>query len=112
AGAFGIALFVLLAQLQLAFEREGWREVVILIDTSASMATEDEMKDPAVRAKAEELARSAELPRPERVEAARAEGRPEPTRPNRLELAQATITRKDADWLHKLGTQKKVKAWP
>jgi hydrogenase-4 membrane subunit HyfE len=51
-GVFLLALFVLLSQWQLAFKREGWPEVVILIDTSASMATVDELRDPAVKAKA------------------------------------------------------------
>ena len=32
-----LVLFVLLPQLRLAFDREGWPEVVILIDTSGSM---------------------------------------------------------------------------
>ena len=49
-GAFLLLLFVLLGQLQWAFDREGWPEVVIILDTSGSMGTVDDLKDPAVRA--------------------------------------------------------------
>ncbi len=89
---FLLALFVLLPQLRLAFDREGWPEVVILLDTSASMAKVDEMRDPAVRAKAEELAGTTDL-----------------SEANRLRLAQMLLTRKDADWLDKLLREKQVK---
>ncbi len=89
---FLLALFVLLGQLRLAFDREGWPEVVILIDTSASMAKADEFKDPAVRAKAEELAGTTDL-----------------SQVNRLRLAQMLLTRKDADWLDRLLKEKQVK---
>ncbi len=89
---FLLALFVLLAQLRLAFDREGLPEVVILLDTSASMAKVDVMRDPAVRAKAEELAGTTDL-----------------SQANRLRLAQMLLTRKDADWLDKLLREKQVK---
>jgi hypothetical protein len=87
-----LALFVLLPQLRLAFDREGWPEVVILIDTSASMKTEDDLKDPAVRAKAQELLGTVGLPQADR-----------------LKLAQLLLTRKDADWLDRLLAEKEVK---
>ncbi|MBM3979715.1 MAG: VWA domain-containing protein [Planctomycetes bacterium] len=89
---FLLALFVLLGQLRLAFDREGLPEVVILLDTSASMARVDEFKDPAVRAKAEELVGASNL-----------------SEANRLKLAQLLLTRKDADWLDKLLREKQVK---
>ncbi|VTR94800.1 Uncultured bacterium genome assembly Metasoil_fosmids_resub OS=uncultured bacterium PE=4 SV=1: BatA: VWA_2: VWA_2: DUF1355 [Gemmata massiliana] len=89
---FLLALFVLLAQLRLAFDREGWPEIVILLDTSASMNTRDALKDPAVRAKAEELAGSTDL-----------------SQTSRLKLAQMLLTRKNADWLDKLLQEKQVK---
>ncbi len=67
-----LALFVILPQLRLAFDREGWPEVVILIDTSASMSTMDNLKDPAVRAKAQELLGAAGLPQAQRLKLAQA----------------------------------------
>ncbi|HEY3788364.1 MAG TPA: vWA domain-containing protein, partial [Urbifossiella sp.] len=91
-GVFLLALFVLLSQWQLAFKREGWPEVVILLDTSASMATVDNLRDPAVRAKAEQLADAVNLPRT-----------------HRLKLAQLLLTRPDSDWLDKLLREKRVK---
>jgi hypothetical protein len=87
-----LLLFVVLPQLRLAFDREGWPEVVILIDTSASMDTADEYKDPAVRAKAEELVGASGLPQA-----------------HRLRLAQALLTRKGADWVDRLLRDKEVK---
>ena len=89
---FLLALFVVLAQLRLAFDREGWPEIVILIDTSASMDKRDEFKDAAVRAKAEELAGATNL-----------------SEVSRLRLAQMLLTRKDADWLDRLLKEKQVK---
>ena len=91
---FFLALFVLLPQVRLAFDREGWPEVVILIDTSASMGTVDNLKDSAVRAKAEQLAKAANLPEA-----------------HRLKLAQLLLTRPDADWLDRLLTEKQVKVY-
>lgn len=90
--AFMLALYVVLAQLTLRFDREGWPEVVILLDTSASMSKVDELRDPAVRAKAEELAGATNL-----------------SETNRLKLAQMLLTRKDTDWLEKLLREKQVK---
>ncbi len=87
-----LALFVLLPQLRLAFDREGWPEVVILIDTSASMSTVDQFKDPAVRAKAQELLERVGL-----------------TQGERLKLAQLLLTQKDLDWFDRLLSEKQVK---
>ncbi|MBN9123076.1 MAG: VWA domain-containing protein, partial [Planctomycetes bacterium] len=89
---FLVALFVVLGQTQLRFDREGLPEVVILLDTSASMAKADEFKDPAVRARAEELAGTTHL-----------------SHVNRLRLAQMLLTRKGADWLDRLLKEKQVK---
>lgn len=102
-GAFALVLSVILPQLQLTFDREGWPEVVLLIDTSASMATEDEFRDPAVRARAEELARNGSFPRSQQPQGGA------PFRPNRLELTQALLLQKDRDWLDRLSNQKRVK---
>lgn len=92
AAAYLLALFALLAQWQLAFKREGWPEVVILLDTSASMSTVDDLRDPAVRAKAGQLAGAADLPQT-----------------HRLKLAQLLLTRPNADWLDRLLREKRVK---
>jgi hypothetical protein len=51
-----VALFVLLPQLRLAFDREGWPDVAIIVDVSASMATVDAHRDPAVKDVADRLA--------------------------------------------------------
>ena len=91
---FLLALFLLLPQLRIAFDREGWPEVVILLDTSASMGTVDDFKDPAVREKAEQLRRAAGL-----------------SEAHRLKLAQLLLTRKDADWLDILLREKQVKLY-
>jgi hypothetical protein len=87
-----LTLFLLLPQLRLSFDREGWPEVVILIDTSASMSTVDNFKDPAVRAKAEELLGAVGLPPAQR-----------------LKLAQLLLTRSEDDWLKRLLREKEVK---
>src|SRR5262245_44709336 len=52
-----LALAVLLPQAKLAFEREGWPDVVVMFDDSRSMSVVDNFRDPAVRAKAEDLKR-------------------------------------------------------
>jgi hypothetical protein len=119
AGTFAAALFLLLPQVQLTFDREGLPEVVILIDTSASMATEEDFRDPAVRARAEELfagnppprlaeairdwerewadeekaAKEAEDRWKKDAEAARREGRPDPPRPVHRPKPDLTRTR-------------------
>ncbi len=90
---FLLALYVVLAQLRLEFEREGLPEVVILLDTSGSMDSRaDAFKDAAVRAKAEELAGTTNL-----------------SEVSRLRLAQMLLLRKDADWLDRLLKEKQVK---
>lgn len=84
--------FVALPQLRAVFVQESWPDVVLLLDTSASMATRDRFQDPAVRAKADELLASTNLP----------EG-------DRLRLAQALLTRKDGEWLNQLLTKRQVR---
>lgn len=92
AASFGVALLVLLPQRRVEFDRESWPDVVLLIDTSASMSTIDDLKDPAVRARAQELLREANL-----------------SEANRLKLIQLLLTRKNADWLDKLLKEKKAR---
>ncbi|HEY1378934.1 MAG TPA: VWA domain-containing protein [Gemmataceae bacterium] len=80
-----LTLGLLLPQVRLLFEREGWPDLVLLIDDSQSMSHPDDYQDPAVKAKADELARAAGLPAAQR-----------------LALAQALVTRGDAAWLDAL----------
>jgi hypothetical protein len=91
-GLVGLILMVFLPQLKLWFERQGWPDVVILIDDSQSMSTVDKIRDPQVKAAAEKLAGL--------------EGLGEA---DRLRLAQALVTRSDPDWLTALLTQRKVR---
>ncbi len=86
------ACFVLLPQLRLGFDREGWPDVAVILDTSASMATVDDLRDPAVRAKAAELARVADVPDADR-----------------LRLAKLLLTRPETDWLSRLVSERQVK---
>ena len=87
-----MTLGLLLPQVRLLFEREGWPDLVLLIDDSQSMSHVDDYQDPAVKSKAEDLARSANLPATQR-----------------LALAQALVTRGDAAWLDALiGRQAKL----
>lgn len=74
-----VTLLVLLPQLRLVFEREGWPDLVVLMDDSQSMGVADEFADPAARDVVAAVA-----------------GKPSPTR---LELAQALLTRGDHPWL-------------
>jgi hypothetical protein len=80
-----LTLGLLLPQVRLLFEREGWPDLVLLIDDSQSMGHADDSQDPAVKAKADQLASAAGLPAPQR-----------------LALAQALITRGDSAWINAL----------
>ncbi|MGL6097939.1 MAG: VWA domain-containing protein, partial [Fimbriiglobus sp.] len=91
-GVLFLAAFVLLPQLRLAFDREGWPDVAVLIDTSGSMGTVDDLRDPAVRAKAEELGRL---------------GGVGPA--DRLRLAKALLARPDGDFLSRILTGRQYK---
>jgi hypothetical protein len=92
AAAFLFVIWVVLPQLRLAFDREGWPDVAVLLDTSGSMATVDDLRDPEVRRKAEELKKAGGL-----AEA------------DRLTLAKQLLTRKDDDWFTRLLTERQVK---
>jgi uncharacterized membrane protein len=79
-------------QPKLWFERQGWPDVVILIDDSLSMSTVDHYQDDKVRAAAEALAKDADL-----------------TQMDRLSLAKALVTRPQNDWLANLLNQRRTK---
>jgi hypothetical protein len=70
-GVIAVALAVLLPQVRLAFEREGWPDVVVVIDDSRSMGVVDSFRDPAVQARADELKREWERIAAPRVQALR-----------------------------------------
>jgi hypothetical protein len=91
-GLLVLLLGVLLPQLKLWFERQGWPDVVILIDDSQSMSTVDRYRDPEIQKVADRLATNEGL-----------------TRGERLQLAQALVMRSQPDWLTSLLTQRKVR---
>src|SRR5205807_2101275 len=65
-----LTLAVLLPQLQLSFEREGWPDVAILIDDSQSMSKDDQYEDPRVQEAVARLAQETSLSVPERLQLA------------------------------------------
>jgi hypothetical protein len=87
-----LALTVLLPQLRLAIEREGWPDLAIVLDDSRSMSTTDHYQDPAVQEMAQQLGQESGL-----------------SSPQRLQLAQALLTQKKAAWLESLLTKQRVK---
>lgn len=133
---FGLTLAVLLPQLRVAFEREGWPDVVLLVDTSRSMSHADDFQDEKVRTKADALLKSwaatAESERKrlaERIEAVKAardkaEGEKkvaldaelteldelskELNAPQRINLIKALTAGSD-DWIDRLLTKRQVK---
>jgi hypothetical protein len=91
-GLLLLLLAVLLPQLKLWFERQGWPDVVVLIDDSQSMSTVDRYRDPEIQKVADKLATNEGL-----------------TKGERLQLAQALVMRSQPDWLTALLTQRKVR---
>jgi hypothetical protein len=91
-GLLLLLLGVLLPQLKLWFERQGWPDVVLLLDDSQSMSTVDSYRDADIQAVADRLARHEGL-----------------TAAERLQLAQALVTRSEPDWLTALLTQRQVR---
>jgi hypothetical protein len=89
--AVGLIAFVLLPQVKLAFDREGYPDIAIVLDRSASMATRDELQDPKVRAKAEQLRGQF------------------PGEIDRLRLAKQLLLRPGSDWIEKLLIEKQLK---
>jgi hypothetical protein len=87
-----LTLTVLLPQLRLWFEREGWPDVAILVDDSRSMGTTDHYQDRATAEAIRRLANENGLSNPER-----------------LQLAQALLTHAKGQWLEALLTKRRVK---
>jgi von Willebrand factor type A domain/Aerotolerance regulator N-terminal len=90
--ATALMLGVLMPQTRLAFDREGWPDVAILLDTSASMATVDQLQDPEVKAQATKLAALENL-----------------TEVDRLRLAKLLVLKVQSDVLRRLLEEKQVK---
>ncbi len=90
--ALGVLLFFVLPQSRLTFDREGWPDVAVLLDTSLSMATVDDFQEPEVRAKAAKLGGLDNL-----------------TPLDRLRLAKLLVTRPGDGLLERLLTEKQVK---
>ena len=87
-----LVLFVVLPQLRIAFDREGWPDVAILLDNSASMSTVDALRDPAVRARAEELQSLAGL-----------------SAANRFQLAKALLAHPKSDLVNRILNERQAK---
>jgi hypothetical protein len=107
-----LVLGVFLPQLRLHFERQGWPDVVILIDDSLSMSTLDVYGEAGVKGAADALAEKVELTDEEREQLSRALiSRPGLTKASRLRLAQALLTQggEGDDWLTALLTRRKVR---
>jgi hypothetical protein len=111
-GLLLLLLGVLLPQVRLYFERQGWPDVVIIIDDSQSMSTFDHHRDPRVKAAASDLIGDGALPDEEQERLARALAvRPDLTKAERLRLAKALLTRGAGGngWLTTLLTKRQVR---
>ena len=87
-----LMLIVLLPETQLWFERQGWPDVVLLLDDSGSMSTVDNYQDERVREAAAKLASARGV-----------------SEIDRLQLAQTLLTQNDNAWLAQLLSQRRVK---
>ncbi len=87
--AYAILILVVLPQVRLRFDREGWPDVAIILDTSMSMSTVDRELDEKSQTRLKEV-----LPY--------LQGKPA----ERLELVKFLLTRTSDDWLTKLLTER------
>jgi hypothetical protein len=87
-----LALAVLLPQVRLWFEREGWPEVAIILDDSRSMSTVDQFQDARVQEMATRLTSTDGL-----------------GVADRLRLAKALLARDHHEWLETLLTRRRFK---
>ena len=112
-----VLIGVMLPRLDWLVERQGFPDVVLLIDDSESMAAQDEFADPRVKDMAERLA--AVLPPEENdpkahvdpydLKSAEIPGKYALPRGSRLRLAAALLSRPDPDWLAELLLNHKVR---
>jgi hypothetical protein len=109
-GVLILMLAVFLPQLRLYFERQGWPDVVLIIDDSQSMSTLDAYRDERIKAAADALAARAELTDEEKQELARALlVRADLTKASRLRLAQTYLKGDGDTWLRNLLERRKVR---
>lgn len=109
-GLLMLLLVVFLPQLKLFFERQGWPDVVLIIDESQSMSAYDVYRDKETRDVVDGLAKKAELTDAEKIELAKAvASRPEVTKASRLRLAQTFLTGQGDAWLRDLLLKRKVR---
>ncbi len=87
-----LTLAVLLPELRVWFEREGWPELALVLDDSRSMSTVDHYEAPEVQAAAARLADVAGL-----------------QQADRLQLAQALLTHDHHEWLDTLLSRRRFK---
>ncbi|HEV3446884.1 MAG TPA: VWA domain-containing protein [Gemmataceae bacterium] len=97
-----LTLAVLLPQLRLLFEREGWPDIAIVIDDSQSMSTTDRYQDARLQEAATRL--FADFTRD-----LSAGLTPGATTAQRLQLAQAVLTNNKLEWLENLLTHRRFK---
>ncbi|MGL6073834.1 MAG: VWA domain-containing protein [Fimbriiglobus sp.] len=90
--ATAVALYLVLPQTRIAFDREGWPDVAVLLDVSGSMATTDPYQDPELRAAAQKLAGFENL-----------------AQADRLKLAKLLVLKSESDVLRRLLDEKQVK---
>src|SRR5262249_30038379 len=109
-GIVFLMLAVFLPQVKMHFERQGWPDVVILIDDSQSMSSHDVYRDGAGRSAAAAVAEKAELTEDEKQALARAvASRADVTRASRLRLAQTFLLHGGDDRLADLLLRRKVR---
>ncbi|MFO0881149.1 MAG: VWA domain-containing protein [Gemmataceae bacterium] len=109
-GILLLLLVVFLPQLKLHFERQGWPDLVILIDDSHSMSTLDVYRDEKVKSAADALAKNAPLTDAEKADLVRVLAtRPDLTRASRLRLAQTYLTGQGEEWLLDLLQRRQVR---
>lgn len=127
-GLWFVTLVILLPQLRLSFEREGWPDVALVIDTSRSFSKPDDFQDSDVRRRADELAQTwRDIAKPsiesmqQRLQQLQGQGAPEAEiaegrerleewqTPSRLNLVKALIAQPSRDWLNELLRRRQVK---
>jgi uncharacterized membrane protein len=109
-GILFLMLAVFLPQLKLYFERQGWPDVVILIDDSHSMSSHDVYRDDAVKKAVEALAKKGELTADEKQALTKAiAARADVAKASRLRLAQTYLLQGGDDRLQALLARRKVR---
>ncbi len=92
-----LTLAVLLPRLELQFNRQGWPDIVLLVDDSRSMSESDAFVDnEPMRDKIDKLSKLIDATPPKNADSVEAKG------PSRLQLVQALLAHPDNDWLNHL----------